>query len=154
MIKNNLDVVLNVKPHKVSKYLRVMFQDISEDMQNKVAPASSAVYQMLRIGDAKNALTQVDIYMEAMKEHTQEMEHLREIMVRDILNHLDIVEGEATQYVAVDGRQKWSTKKGDKVIMGKPKAKEEILESAPDTEVLEDSLNLQEDSLGVDSGSE
>lgn len=140
-------VTMKLKPHKISKYLRVMFQDISEDMQNKIAPASAAIYERLRIGDAKNATPEIDKYVTLLKAHLEEIAHLREVLERDVLSHLDIEEGQATQFIGVDGKHRYSVAKGDKVNFGKKK-------SSSDAEVLKDLPDLEEDSLGVDGGGE
>ncbi len=137
------DLVINIKPHKIGKYLRVMFQDISEEMQNQISPLSNNLYHQLRLGDGPSAQETMKKYYDALISHTQEIEQLLRLIEEDMLENLEQKPGIATQFTGTDGRLKYSMKPGDKVQMVRPNKKV----SSPDTEVLEDLPDLKKDSL-------
>ena len=139
---------LNIRQHKIGKFLHLFARESIEDFQNSSYREVQDLLSSLKKGDASVATKNVEHYIKTLKTHLDDLEQVSSLIEKDLSkNLLPSEEGEAEMYTDTSGGVTWNIYDDKPAKFGTPK-------SSADAEVLEDLSDLEEDSLGVDGGGE
>jgi bisphosphoglycerate-independent phosphoglycerate mutase (AlkP superfamily) len=148
MKSEKIKLSLNIRQHKIGKFLHLFARESIEDFQNSSYREVQDLLSSLKNGDASVATTNVEHYIKTLKNHLEDLEQISSLIEKDLSkNLLPSEEGEAEMYTNTNGGVTWTIYDDKPAKFGTPK-------SSADAEVLEDLSDLEEDSLGVDGGGE
>ena len=141
------ELVIKVRSFKSGKYIKLLLVDSLEDFQNSVSPLIPKIMKSLRRNNGYESLEMLQKYQNYLQQMDEILQQTIDLVESNIIPYMGRGKGESGTTITVDGTVNYTIQPGDSVILGENK-------SSADTEVLEDLSDLEEDSLGVDGGSE